>query len=112
MQMQNYTMLLQNSGPEECGVGGKPQRRIETFCTAWWKQTNQQGNLIGVADVEQASVHRLSEWMNLFGGFDLVIGGSPCNNLAGGNRVSKHGVEGKQPSLFFNRCSRFCQRQV
>lgn len=69
---------------------------------SWWEQTNQPGNLIEIADVAQVSVHRLREWMGLFGGFDLVIGGSPCNNLAGGNRVSRDGLEGKESSLFFD----------
>ena len=33
-----------------------------------------------------------------------MIGGSPCNNLAGGNRVSRSGLEGEQSSLFFEYC--------
>ncbi|KAG2328773.1 hypothetical protein Bca52824_011501 [Brassica carinata] len=39
----------------------------------FWEQTNQR-----------------------FSGFDLVIGGSMCNNLAGANRVSRSGLEGEQ----------------
>ncbi|XLT12899.1 hypothetical protein HN51_058589 [Arachis hypogaea] len=39
--------------------------------------------------------------MNTFGGFDLIVGGSPCNNLGGSNRVSRDGLEGKESSLFF-----------
>ncbi|KAF3499155.1 hypothetical protein F2Q69_00044843 [Brassica cretica] len=42
--------------------------------------------------------------MKQFGGFDLVIGGSPCNNLAGGNRVSRSGLEGDQSCLFYEYC--------
>ncbi|XP_059655055.1 DNA (cytosine-5)-methyltransferase DRM1A-like [Cornus florida] len=53
----------------------------------WWEQTNQKGNLIDLADVQQLNGDRLEELMNSFGGFDLVVGGSPCNNLAGSKRL-------------------------
>ncbi len=42
--------------------------------------------------------------MSAFGGFDLVVGGSPCNNLAGSNRVHRTGLVGKESSLFFDYC--------
>ncbi|KAI9111414.1 hypothetical protein K1719_017104 [Acacia pycnantha] len=54
---------------------------------SWWEQTNQTGNLIEVDDVQAVSADMLERWMASFGGFDLVIGGSPCNNLAGANRA-------------------------
>ncbi|XP_052191449.1 DNA (cytosine-5)-methyltransferase DRM2-like [Diospyros lotus] len=69
---------------------------------SWWEQTNQKGNLIDFADVQELNGDRLEQLMNSFGGFDLVIGGSPCNNLAGSNRVSRNGLEGEQSSLFFH----------
>ncbi|KAK3033030.1 hypothetical protein RJ639_035656 [Escallonia herrerae] len=69
---------------------------------SWWEQTNQTGNLIDLADVQQLNGDRLEQLMNSFGGFDLIIGGSPCNNLAGSNRVSRDGLEGKESSLFFD----------
>ncbi|GMN41591.1 hypothetical protein TIFTF001_010815 [Ficus carica] len=68
----------------------------------WWEQTNQQGNLIEVEDVEKVTVERVEQWMSQFGGFDIVIGGSPCNNLAGGNRDSRDGLAGEQSLLFFD----------
>ncbi|XP_057521723.1 DNA (cytosine-5)-methyltransferase DRM2-like [Amaranthus tricolor] len=68
---------------------------------SWWEQTNQKGILIDIADVQQLTNDRLEQLINSFGGFDLVIGGSPCNNLAGSNRVSRDGLEGKESSLFF-----------
>ncbi|XP_052204246.1 DNA (cytosine-5)-methyltransferase DRM2-like isoform X2 [Diospyros lotus] len=67
----------------------------------WWEETNQQGNLIHIVDVNDVTPGRIAELIASFGGFDLVIGGSPCNNLAGGNRVSRDGLEGKESSLFF-----------
>ncbi|ESW29435.1 hypothetical protein PHAVU_002G070300 [Phaseolus vulgaris] len=67
----------------------------------WWEQTNQKGNLIEVEDVQKVSSNQLRQWITKFGGFDLIIGGSPCNNFSGSNRVSRHGLEGKQSSLFF-----------
>ncbi|OIV90336.1 hypothetical protein TanjilG_14734 [Lupinus angustifolius] len=69
---------------------------------SWWEQTNQKGNLIDMDDVQQLDGECLEQLMNTFGGFDLVIGGSPCNNLAGSNRVSRDGLEGKESSLFFD----------
>ncbi|KAF8047214.1 hypothetical protein N665_3142s0003 [Sinapis alba] len=70
----------------------------------FWEQTNQKGTLIEFADVQDLSNEKIVELMKKFGGFDLVIGGSPCNNLAGGNRVSRSGLEGEQSCLFFEYC--------
>lgn len=69
---------------------------------SWWEQTNQKGTLIDIADVQQLTSDRLEQLISSFGGFDLLIGGSPCNNLAGSNRVSRDGLEGKESSLFFD----------
>ncbi|KAH0721709.1 hypothetical protein KY290_005860 [Solanum tuberosum] len=69
---------------------------------SWWEQTNQRGNLIHFDDVQLLSRDRLKKLIESLGGFDLVIGGSPCNNLAGSNRVSRDGLEGKESSLFFD----------
>ncbi|KAH7674826.1 DNA (cytosine-5-)-methyltransferase protein [Dioscorea alata] len=69
---------------------------------AWWEQTDQTGNLIELPDVQQLNGDKLVQMINSFGGFDLVIGGSPCNNLAGSNRLSRIGLEGKQSSLFYD----------
>ncbi|KAG6719979.1 hypothetical protein I3842_03G035100 [Carya illinoinensis] len=68
----------------------------------WWEQTNQRGNLIDLADVQQLNGDRLEQMMNSFGGFDLVVGGSPCNNLAGSNRHHRDGLEGKESALFYD----------
>lgn len=68
----------------------------------WWEQTNQTGTLIDIADVQQLNGDRLEQMINMFGGFDLVIGGSPCNNLAGSNRYSRDGLEGKESALFYD----------
>ncbi|KAJ8565239.1 hypothetical protein K7X08_007815 [Anisodus acutangulus] len=68
---------------------------------SWRENTNQRGNLIDFDDVQQLNGDCLEQLIDSFGGFDLVIGGSPCNNLAGSNRVSRDGLEGKESSLFF-----------
>ncbi|KAH0936909.1 hypothetical protein HID58_004370 [Brassica napus] len=70
----------------------------------FWEQTNQRGVLIEFEDVQDLTRDKIIELMKRFGGFDLVIGGSPCNNLAGGNRVNRSGLEGEQSSLFFEYC--------
>ncbi|WJX65330.1 DNA (cytosine-5)-methyltransferase, variant 2 [Trifolium repens] len=69
---------------------------------SWWEQTNQKGNLIDMDDVQQLDSDRLEQLMSAFGGFDLIVGGSPCNNLAGSNRVSRNGLEGSESSLFYD----------
>uniref|UniRef100_M4CJK4 DNA (cytosine-5-)-methyltransferase n=1 Tax=Brassica campestris TaxID=3711 RepID=M4CJK4_BRACM len=71
---------------------------------SFWEQTNQRGDLIEFRDVEELDDHKIEGLMDQYGGFDLVIGGSPCNNLAGANRVSRTGLEGDQSSLFYDYC--------
>ncbi|XP_074276349.1 DNA (cytosine-5)-methyltransferase DRM2-like [Silene latifolia] len=70
----------------------------------WWEQTNQKGILIDIDDVQKLTGDRIEQLISVYGGFDLLIGGSPCNNLAGSNRVSRDGLEGKESSLFFDYC--------
>lgn len=77
----------------------EPSRNV---VRCWWDQTNQKGNLIDVSDVKEVTGDRLEQWISSFGGFDLVIGGSPCNNLTGSNRWSRDGLEGEHSSLFFD----------
>ena len=68
---------------------------------SWWDETNQQGKLIHFHDIRMVTAHELEKCMSTFGGFDLIIGGSPCNNLAGGNRSTRNGLEGSKSCLFF-----------
>lgn len=70
----------------------------------WWEQTEQTGKLIHLADVKELDAERLKQFIYSFGGFDLVVGGSPCNNLTGSNRYHRDGLEGKESSLFFHYC--------
>uniref|UniRef100_A0A1J3F0B0 DNA (cytosine-5-)-methyltransferase n=1 Tax=Noccaea caerulescens TaxID=107243 RepID=A0A1J3F0B0_NOCCA len=70
----------------------------------FWEQTNQRGLLIEFVDVQHLSNNKIEELMKQYGGFDLVIGGSPCNNLAGGNRCTRSGLDGEQSSLFYEYC--------
>ncbi|KAK4750548.1 hypothetical protein SAY87_004030 [Trapa incisa] len=70
---------------------------------SWWKQTDQKGRLIDLADIQQLNTEKLEQLINAVGGgFDLVIGGSPCNNLAGSNRHHRDGLKGKESSLFYD----------
>uniref|UniRef100_A0ACD5Y6I1 Uncharacterized protein n=1 Tax=Avena sativa TaxID=4498 RepID=A0ACD5Y6I1_AVESA len=65
----------------------------------WWDQT-QTGKLIEIDDVETFNDDIVASFVCRFGGFDLVIGGSPCNNLAGRNRHTRDGLEGDKSFLF------------
>lgn len=69
---------------------------------SWWEQTNQKGTLIHIADVQKLNADRLEQYIASFGGFDLIVGGSPCNNLAGSNRHHRDGLEGEHSSLFYD----------
>ncbi|KAK9108103.1 hypothetical protein Syun_024114 [Stephania yunnanensis] len=69
---------------------------------SWWEQSNQKGNLIDISDVQKLDADKLEQLISSLGGFDLVIGGSPCNNISGSNRVSRDGLEGKHSSLFYD----------
>ncbi|XP_075510721.1 DNA (cytosine-5)-methyltransferase DRM2-like isoform X3 [Primulina tabacum] len=69
---------------------------------SWWEQTNQTGSLIDFDDVRMLDGERIEQIINSVGGIDLVVGGSPCNNLAGSNRVSRDGLEGKESALFYD----------
>ncbi|EEC82678.1 hypothetical protein OsI_27322 [Oryza sativa Indica Group] len=68
---------------------------------SWWDQT-QTGTLIEIADVQNLTAERIELFIRRFGGFDLVIGGNPCNNLAGSNRYDRDGLEGKHSTLFYH----------
>ncbi|CAM0946841.1 unnamed protein product [Alopecurus aequalis] len=67
----------------------------------WWDQTEQHGELIEFEDVENLSDEMIKSLTTRLGGFDLVIGGSPCNNLAGSNRHHRDGLQGEKSSLFY-----------
>ncbi|XP_047057876.1 DNA (cytosine-5)-methyltransferase DRM2-like [Lolium rigidum] len=68
---------------------------------SWWNQT-QTGRLIEILDVETLTNDIVESLTRKIGGFDLVIGGSPCNNLAGKNRFHRHGLEGEHSVLFYH----------
>ncbi|CAM6092876.1 unnamed protein product [Calypogeia fissa] len=69
---------------------------------SWWKTTNQKGTLIHTfTDVKEVDSRAIQGLVDEFGGFDLVIGGSPCNNLSGNNRCSRTGLAGPASVTFF-----------
>ncbi|KAL2643084.1 hypothetical protein R1flu_010671 [Riccia fluitans] len=68
----------------------------------WWKITNQTGRLITqYADVNELDYDTLQQLMKEVGGFDLLIGGSPCSNLSAKNRFTRMGLGGKASIAFF-----------
>ncbi|XP_013588677.1 PREDICTED: LOW QUALITY PROTEIN: DNA (cytosine-5)-methyltransferase DRM1-like [Brassica oleracea var. oleracea] len=90
--------------PMKLVVSGEISEMNRNIFRSFWEQTNQRGDLIEFRDVEELDDHKIEGLMDQYGGFDLVIGGSPCNNLAGANRVSRTGLEGDQSSLFYDYC--------
>ncbi|KAJ4810838.1 DNA (Cytosine-5)-methyltransferase DRM2 [Rhynchospora pubera] len=73
-----------------------------TILRSWWDQTGQVGELEEVDDVQCVTDAVLERFIARHGGFDLVIGGSPCNNLAGSNRHHRDGLSGEHSSLFYH----------
>lgn len=67
----------------------------------WWDHT-QTGTLIEIADVKSLSKEKIASYVDKYGRFDLLIGGSPCNNLAGSNRHHRDGLEGEHSALCFD----------
>ncbi|KAL6847613.1 hypothetical protein ACP4OV_022639 [Aristida adscensionis] len=72
-----------------------------TVLRSWWEQT-QTGTLIELDDVRSLTSEKIERYIRSIGGFDLVIGGSPCNNLSGSNRHNRVGLEGEHSGLFFH----------
>ncbi|KAI3893967.1 hypothetical protein MKX03_025273 [Papaver bracteatum] len=69
----------------------------------WWNNTNQQGVLIhDTNDVRKLDEEKLKELVQCCGGFDLVVGGSPCDNITGSNRVTHDGLDGEKSVLFYD----------
>ncbi|KAJ3685819.1 hypothetical protein LUZ61_014983 [Rhynchospora tenuis] len=73
-----------------------------TILKSWWEQTGQVGELVEVDDVQRVDDAVLERFIARHGGFDLVIGGSPCNNFAGSNRHHRDGLSGDHSSLFYH----------
>uniref|UniRef100_A0ACD6A860 Uncharacterized protein n=1 Tax=Avena sativa TaxID=4498 RepID=A0ACD6A860_AVESA len=66
---------------------------------SWWNET-QTGRLIEIDSVESLTHEKIGSLVRELGGFQLVIGGSPCNNLTGSNRRHRDGLEGEHSVLF------------
>ncbi|XP_020255655.1 DNA (cytosine-5)-methyltransferase DRM2-like isoform X1 [Asparagus officinalis] len=69
---------------------------------SWWDQTNQKGTLIEISDVQQLNGDRLEHLIHTYGGFDLVIGRSPCVNVTGSDQYSRDGLHGKHSAMFYD----------
>ncbi|XP_002962252.2 DNA (cytosine-5)-methyltransferase DRM2, partial [Selaginella moellendorffii] len=67
----------------------------------WWSTSGQTGQHRILDDVQDLTMAVVARLMEESGGFDLVIGGSPCNNLTGNNRSSRTGLGGEHSVLFF-----------
>ncbi|TVU00851.1 hypothetical protein EJB05_53699 [Eragrostis curvula] len=72
-----------------------------TVLRSWWDD-NGTGTLYEIDDIQKLSSELIEVYVRRFGGFDLVIGGSPCNNLAGSNRHHRDGLDGEHSSLFYH----------
>eukprot|EP01018_Ginkgo_biloba_P009612 Gb_25633 [translate_table: standard] len=87
--------------PLKCVVSAEICKNNRLILRSWWEKTRQKGKLIEVGDVNNLTNDKLEELISIVGGFDLIIGGSPCNNLTGNNRSTRDGLEGKHSSAFY-----------
>ncbi|GJN09339.1 hypothetical protein PR202_ga27339 [Eleusine coracana subsp. coracana] len=87
--------------PMKTVVSVEKSEKNRTVFQSWWNQT-QRGRLIEINDVQTLTTDKINSLISSLGGFDLVIGGSPCNNLAGSNRHHRDGLEGEHSALFFH----------
>ncbi|KAM0835426.1 hypothetical protein ACQ4PT_062949 [Festuca glaucescens] len=55
----------------------------------WWDQSKQTGELIQIDDIQRLKGDYLETLVRRVGGFDLIIGGSPCIGGKGYNLVGK-----------------------
>jgi site-specific DNA-cytosine methylase len=69
-----------------------------TVLRTWWDQT-QSGTLIEMPDIQTITSNWLESTMRRIGSFDLVVGGSPCDNFFG-STCHRNGLEGVHSSLF------------
>ncbi|XP_048536661.1 DNA (cytosine-5)-methyltransferase DRM2-like [Triticum urartu] len=71
----------------------------------WWNRSQTGGSLIEIPNVETLTNDTIKSLLDSLtkrlGGFDLIIGGSPCNNLTGSNRHHRDGLQGEQSALFY-----------
>ncbi|KAG0611280.1 hypothetical protein M758_7G128800 [Ceratodon purpureus] len=71
----------------------KEPRRI---FQSWWGASKQTGILdIEYHDVRDLTREVLTRLVSKYRGFDLIVGGSPCNNLTGNNRSTRTGLGGE-----------------
>ncbi|KAI5063306.1 hypothetical protein GOP47_0021853 [Adiantum capillus-veneris] len=75
--------------------------KVREVLAGWWRKSGQTGELKLRTDVRDLTYDVLADLVDEVGPIDLIIGGSPCNNLSGNNRVSRVGLSGSESSLFF-----------
>uniref|UniRef100_A0A166E8R2 DNA (cytosine-5-)-methyltransferase n=2 Tax=Daucus carota subsp. sativus TaxID=79200 RepID=A0A166E8R2_DAUCS len=90
--------------PMKLVVSVEISENCQRILQSWWEKSKQQGQLIHISDVKHLTYSELKKLMQKCGGFDLVIGGSPCNNLSGNNRTTRDGLDGEHSSCFFDYC--------
>ncbi|KAI3948226.1 hypothetical protein MKX01_014825, partial [Papaver californicum] len=67
---------------------------------SWWKNTEQKGELIDyITDLHMLTSQKLEDLVGFYGGFDLIIGGSQCNDLIGSSQRARDHFEGNNSSI-------------
>ncbi|KAI3921463.1 hypothetical protein MKW98_013397 [Papaver atlanticum] len=86
-------------------VAVEPSIIKRKICKRWWVSSGQKGKLIdSIMDVKELTIESLRTLLNAYGGFDLVIGGSPCKNQPGTDKRIGNTLEGKLPVSSYDFC--------
>lgn len=83
-------------------VGVEIEKVCRRVVEDYWKATGQQGDLIFKEDILEFNMDKLTQYNLTCGGFHLVIGGSPCNNFTGNNRISGSKLQGRSKLAGFD----------
>lgn len=65
----------------------------------WWQSTEQSGELRQLGGMEKLTIQKLEEFVNQFGGFDIIIGGNP--GVYASESSNMNSVMGMDLNLFF-----------
>lgn len=62
---------------------------------SWWESNDQKGKLVdSITDLHMLTSQKIKELVGSYGGFDLVVGGSRCNDMTGSSQRTRDQHEG------------------
>ncbi|XP_077240470.1 putative inactive DNA (cytosine-5)-methyltransferase DRM3 isoform X2 [Tasmannia lanceolata] len=71
----------------KCVVAVETSKTNREILKKWWSDTRQAGELRLISDIQKLTSYKIESLIKELGGFDVVIGGSPCTHADGENPV-------------------------